>query len=121
MKVLVVDDSAVIRCVIARAMESVGIRRVHQANDGIEALELLQTEEVELVISDYFMPKLDGLELTKAIRAQYADMPILMVSIVDSREKIIEVVQAGVNDYLIKPFTRDELLQKVERFLPVEY
>ncbi len=120
MKVLVVDDSPVIRCLIARALESLGIRRILQANDGTEALELMQANQVALVISDYFMPKLDGLELTKTIRAQHADLPIIMVSIVDSREKIIEVVKAGVSDYLIKPFTRNELIKKVEKFLPVE-
>ncbi len=118
MKVLVVDDSGVIRCVIARVLKDLGIRRILEANDGSEAWDLLRDNEVGLVITDWHMPRIDGLELTKKIRAEYPELPIVMVSIVDTREMIIEIIKAGVNEYVCKPFTRDELSEKIEKYLP---
>ncbi len=118
MRVLVVDDSGVIRSILARVVRGMGIKRIVEAADGSEAWTAFENQPTDLVLTDWHMPRLDGLELTKRIRAIAPDVPIVMVTVVDSKAMIIEAIQAGVSDYLCKPFERDELEAKLERFIP---
>lgn len=119
MRVLVVDDSGIIRSIIVRILRLMGIRRIVEAEDGQQAWEAFAANPANLVITDWYMPRSDGLELTKRIRLVDPHVPIMMVTVVDSRACVIEAVEAGVNDYICKPFTRDELQLKLDRFIHV--
>lgn len=120
MRVLVVDDSVVIRMIVVRILRMMGVRRIVEAGDGQEAWEAYEINRPDLVISDWHMPVCDGLELTKRIRQVDPYLPIVMVTVVDSKASVIEAVHAGVNDYICKPFDRDELQHKLGRFIPDE-
>lgn len=120
MRVLVVDDSVVIRMIVVRILRMMGVRRIVEAGDGQEAWEAYKINRPDLVISDWHMPVCDGLELTKRIRQVDPYLPIVMVTVVDSKASVIEAVHAGVNDYICKPFDRDELQHKLGRFIPDE-
>ncbi len=119
MRVLVVDDSGIIRSIVVRTLRMMGVRRIVEAEDGQQAWEAFGADPANLVITDWYMPRSDGLELTKRIRQVDQNVPIVMVTVVDSEACVVEAVRAGVNDYISKPFTRDELQLKLDRFIPV--
>lgn len=120
MRVLVVDDSVVIRMIIVRILRMMGTLRIVEAGDGQEAWEAYLINRPDLVITDWHLPYCDGLELTKRIRQVDSHVPIVMVTVADSKASVIEAVRAGVNDYVCKPFCRDELTRKLDRFIPVQ-
>lgn len=119
MKVLLVDDSGVMRKIIARSLNSLWIDEVIEAADGVEALEVFKDGEgFDLVLTDWNMPRMNGLELVQAIRAAGHKLPIMMVTTETEKEQVVKAIQAGVNDYLVKPFDQDMLTMKLERVLP---
>ena len=120
MRVLVVDDSVVMRMIIVRILRKMGVLRIVEAGDGQEAWEAYEINHPNLVITDWHMPNGDGLELTQKIRQGDPHVPIVMVTVVDSKASVVEAVRAGVNDYVCKPFGRDELQHKLDRFIPVQ-
>jgi len=112
---VVVDDSAAMRRIQTRAMEGLGWT-VRAASNGEEALALLRSmERVDLLLTDWHMPGLDGLELVKVLRAdaQFASLPILMVTSDAVLESVQKALEAGVNDFLMKPFTNEALAERV--------
>lgn len=115
MKILVVDDSATMRNIIGNILEQIGYTDILNATDGAEALEILKNNEVDLVITDWNMSVMSGLELVKCIRADETmdGMPIIMVTSESAKSEIITALQAGVNHYIIKPFTREMLSEKI--------
>lgn len=117
MKVLVVDDFSTMRRIVKNILRQLGFTHIVEADDGSTALDLLQKEPVEMIISDWNMPKMTGLELLKAVRADDAlkDIPFLMVTAEAQQENIIEAVKAGVSNYIVKPFTAETLGQKIEQ------
>lgn len=119
MKVLLVDDSGVMRKIIARNLNSLWIDDVVEAADGVEALEAFgDGEGIDLVVTDWNMPNMNGLDLVKTIRKNGHKVPIMMVTTESEREQVLAAIQAGVNDYLVKPFDQDMLTMKLERVLP---
>ena len=119
MKVLLVDDSGVMRKIISRSLNSLWIDEVIEAADGVEALEVFKDGEgFDLVLTDWNMPRMNGLELVQAIRAAGHKLPIMMVTTETEKEQVVKAIQAGVNDYLVKPFDQDMLTMKLERVLP---
>jgi two-component system, chemotaxis family, chemotaxis protein CheY len=118
-KVLVVDDSGVIRSIIVRALRAMGVRKIVEAADGEEAWSLFQENEYGLVITDWHMPIMSGLDLTVRIRTQDLEIPIVMVTIVDTKERIVKALEAGVSDYLCKPFQRADLQAKLDKYVPL--
>ncbi|MBI4231249.1 MAG: response regulator [Planctomycetes bacterium] len=114
--VLLVDDSAVMRMHVARTLRQAGYAglTITQASDGEEALQHLQAHRFDLVISDLHMPRLDGLELVRRIRAAGLDVPVLLVTAEGSARKQTEAVVSGVTAYLTKPVTPDQLREKIE-------
>lgn len=119
MKVLLVDDSGVMRKIIARSLNSLWIDEVIEAADGVEALEVFKDGEgFDLVLTDWNMPRMNGLELVEKIRAAGHKVPIMMVTTETEKEQVVKAIQAGVNDYLVKPFDQDMLTMKLERVLP---
>ncbi len=118
MKVLVVDDSGVIRKIISRALGELGINDVKEAGDGQQALDIFgDGSAFDLVITDWNMPVMNGLELVRTIRATGSRVPIMMVTTKSERGNVLEAIQAGINDYVIKPFERENLREKLDRLV----
>jgi two-component system chemotaxis response regulator CheY len=115
--VLIVDDSAAIRKILQRVLlqAEVPVGTVYEASDGVEALEALRKHTVGLVLSDINMPNMDGLEFLSKVRAEAAwrDLPILMVSTEGTQAKVLEAVERGANGYVRKPFTADQIKEKL--------
>jgi len=119
MKFLVVDDSPTMRRIVINALKSFGIEDIVEAEDGQDALSKLQTHKIDFVITDWNMPNMSGLDLTKAIRAseQWKNLPILMITTRGLKEDIIQALQAKVNNYIVKPFTPQVLKEKITAVL----
>lgn len=117
MKVLVVDDFSTMRRIVKNILRQLGFNNILEADDGSTGLDILQKEKIDLIISDWNMPKMTGLELLKAVRGDDAlrDIPFLMVTAEAQQENIIEAVKAGVNNYIVKPFTAETLGKKIEQ------
>lgn len=117
MKVLLVDDSGTMRTIQKRCLNKLGIESVAEADEGARALELFENDEFDVVLCDWNMPVMDGLTLLKKIRARDARVPVIMVTTEAERSRVVAAIQAGVSDYLVKPFTPDELKNKLERWV----
>jgi two-component system chemotaxis response regulator CheY len=115
MKLLVVDDSATMRRIVTNSLQRIGYQSVIDAEDGAAALRKLDEGSVDFVITDWVMPAMTGLELTKQIRAgAHAHVPILMVTARSVREDILDALSAGVDNYIVKPFTPQMLREKID-------
>jgi len=114
-RVLVVDDFESMRRIVGQLLRDMGFRDVTLADDGATALALLRQDDFGLLLTDWHMPQMDGLDLVRAVRAdpRLNAIPILMVSTEAAREQIIEAVRAGVNGYVVKPFTPQILRAKI--------
>lgn len=113
--ILVVDDSMTMRRIITRALANIGSFTLIEAANGLEGLAKLQSADVHLIISDWNMPEMNGLDFVKAVRAigRFAGTPILMVTTVNHKQEVYEAVKSGVNGYLVKPFKEEDLAAKV--------
>jgi two-component system chemotaxis response regulator CheY len=121
MKILIVDDSVTMRRILVNSLQRVGYKEYVEAGDGEEAMKAFDAT-VQFVITDWNMPNMSGLELARAIRA-HADgkhVPILMVTTRSVKEDIVAAIQAGVNNYIVKPFTPQVLKEKMEAVLSGE-
>jgi two-component system, chemotaxis family, chemotaxis protein CheY len=119
MKILVVDDFSTMRRIVKNLLQELGYSDITEADDGNTALPLLKNGSFDLLITDWNMPGMPGLELLKAVRAdgKLANMPVLMLTAEAKREQIIEAAQAGVSGYVIKPFTAVTLKEKIDKIL----
>lgn len=119
MKILVVDDFPTQRKLMKRSLQSLGFENVKEAGDGVDALEKLQQEEFEFIICDWNMPRMMGIDLLRAVRAdtKLKGLPFLMVTAEAKRENIIEAAKAGVSNYIAKPFTVEDLQDKMRAIL----
>jgi two-component system chemotaxis response regulator CheY len=115
-KVLVADDSSTMRKIILRSLQAVGVPDAAEAGDGEEAVAMFQQDTYDMVLTDWNMPKKNGLDVIREIRAINATVPIIMVTTEAEKTRVLEAIQAGVSDYLVKPFTADTLRQKLEKF-----
>jgi two-component system chemotaxis response regulator CheY len=118
-KILVVDDFATMRKIIKNILLQLGFKDILEADDGTTALELLKKQKVDLIISDWNMPKMPGIELLKAIRSneELKDIKFIMVTAEAQKESVIEAIKHGVNQYVVKPFTPETLKEKLEKVL----
>ena len=116
MKILTVDDFSSMRRIIRNMLRQLGYTNILEAEDGTEALSLLQREKVDFIISDWNMPNMNGLELLKAIRADanLKPIPVLLVTAEVLKGNVVEAVRAGVNNYVVKPFTAETLREKID-------
>jgi len=116
MKILTVDDFSTMRRIIRNMLRQLGYTNIVEAEDGAEALSLLQREKVDFVISDWNMPNMSGLDLLKAIRADenLKPLPVLLVTAEALKENVVEALKAGVNNYVVKPFTAETLKGKID-------
>src|SRR6201991_4324673 len=119
MKFLVVDDFSTMRRIIKNLLNDLGYSNVTEADDGATALPMLQAGNFDFLITDWNMPGMPGLDLVKHVRAdaRLAKMPVLMLTAEAKREQIVEAAQAGVNGYVIKPFTAATLKEKIEKII----
>ncbi len=120
--VLVVDDFATMRRIVKSALSSLGFQNVTEADNGTSALQKLHSTQFKLIVSDWNMPEMMGIDLLKAVRSDenLKLIPFLMITAEAQKENIVEAVKAGVSNYLIKPFTADVLRQKLEAIFKVK-
>jgi two-component system chemotaxis response regulator CheY len=119
---LVVDDFSTMRRIIKNLLNDLGYANITEADDGDTALPLLKNGKFDFLITDWNMPGMAGLDLVKHVRAdvRLGKMPVLMLTAEAKREQIVEAVQAGVNGYVIKPFTAVTLKEKIEKILAAQ-
>jgi two-component system, chemotaxis family, chemotaxis protein CheY len=117
MKILIVDDFATMRRIMKNILKQIGFSNIIEADDGTTALEELNKTAVDLIISDWNMPKMTGLDLLKSVRGTdgLKDVPFLMVTAEAQKQNVIDAVQAGVTNYVVKPFTAEAISEKLEK------
>ncbi len=117
MKVLVVDDFSTMRRIVKNLLRDLGFTNISEADDGSTALPMLQGGDFDFVVTDWNMPGMQGIDLLKAIRADanLAHIPVLMVTAEAKKEQIVMAAQAGVNGYIVKPFTAATLKTKLDK------
>ncbi len=117
MKILVVDDFSTMRRIVKNLLRELGFTNTAEADDGSTALPMLKNGNYDFVVTDWNMPNMEGIELLRNIRADpsLAKLPVLMVTAEAKREQIIEAAEAGVNGYIVKPFTAETLREKIDK------
>ena len=117
MSILIVDDFSTMRRIVKNLLRDLGFNNTQEADDGQTALPMLKTGKFDFLVTDWNMPGMDGLTLLKEVRAdgELKDMPVLMVTAEAKREQIIVAAQAGVNGYIVKPFTAATLKEKIDK------
>ncbi len=116
-KVLVADDFATMRKILRNILKQIGFDNIVEAEDGAAALQILKHDNIGLVVTDWNMPNISGLELLEKIRGNpdTAKIPVLMVTAEGLRDNVVAAVKAGVNNYVVKPFTAETLQEKIEQ------
>ncbi len=116
-RILVVDDMSTMRRIIKTILNQLGYTNIEEAENGKQALAKLKKEKFDFVITDWNMPEMDGLSLVKAIRndEELKSLPVLMVTAEAKKENVMEALKAGVNNYIVKPFTPEVLKEKMEK------
>lgn len=116
-KILVVDDFSTMRRIIKNLLKELGLTNIVEADDGATALPILKAGGIEFLITDWNMPNMTGIDLIREVRAdpKLCDIPVLMVTAEAKREQIIAAAQAGVNGYVVKPFTATVLREKIDK------
>jgi two-component system chemotaxis response regulator CheY len=117
MKILVVDDFATMRRILKNVLKQIGFTKVVEADDGTTALDVLRKDKIDLILADWNMPKMTGLDLLKTVRADGSlkDIPFLMVTAEAQKDSVLQAVQAGVSNYIVKPFTADAIKEKLKQ------
>ena len=117
MKILIVDDFSTMRRIIKNLLRDLGYNNTSEADDGNTGLPMLQSGNFDFLITDWNMPGMTGLDLLKAVRAdaRLNNLPVLMVTAEAKKEQIVMAAQAGVNGYIVKPFTAQTLKEKIDK------
>lgn len=120
MEVLVVDDAATMRRIVKGLLRELGFKNMREAENGSMALEELRKKKADLVVSDWNMPVMMGIDMLRAIRAdaELKAIPVLMVTAEAKKENLMEALQAGVSNYIVKPFTAKTLEEKLNKIFP---
>jgi two-component system chemotaxis response regulator CheY len=117
MKILIVDDFAMMRKIIKNLLKDLGYKDLYEAENGKEAFQLIQKHTFDLVVTDWNMPELDGYELLKMIRMNdnVSSLPVIMVTAEAKKSQIVAAAKAGVNGYIVKPFTGKQIKDKMSK------
>ena len=117
MKILIVDDFSTMRRIIKNLLRDLGFNNTQEADDGSTALPMLQSGDFDFLVTDWNMPGMAGIDLLKTVRADanLANLPVLMVTAESKRDQIVAAAQAGVNGYIVKPFTAQTLKEKIDK------
>ncbi|MFO0856115.1 MAG: response regulator [Phycisphaerales bacterium] len=113
MKIFLIDDSKTMRNIQKNALATLGHKDVGEAGNGKEALDTIEAFKPDLILCDWNMPVMDGITFVKTYRAQGKKTPIIMVTTEAEKSRVVEAIKAGVNNYVVKPFTPESLSQKV--------
>ncbi len=116
MYALVADDSGVIRTLVKQALVELGASKIDEAVDGQEAIEQISMHTYDFVVTDLNMPHYSGLDVVKAVRVSGNTCPVVMQTTEADKNRVLQAIAAGVNDYVLKPFTKESLIQRLERF-----
>ena len=119
LSVLIVDDMRSMRSIVKRVLHEMGFKNLHEAADGSEALSVLRSKKIDLVISDVEMPKMDGIQLLDEVDKdeELNDIPFIMLTAMNDKEKVLEILQHKVRDFVLKPINPQMLEQRVQAFL----
>lgn len=123
MKLLVVDDSSTMRRIIKNTLQRLGHKDIFEGGDGVEGWSVLDSNpDVDMLITDWNMPEMNGLELVKKVRAdaRFKDLPIIMVTTEGGKAEVITALKAGVNNYIVKPFTPQVLKEKLGAVMGID-
>ena len=122
MKILLVDDSGTMRAIQKRCLLKLGVSPddVVQAENGQVALEAYRADTFAIILTDQNMPVMDGLTFVKEVRTTNKDIPIVMITTESERSRVIVAIEAGVSDYLVKPFTPNDLSAKLRKWIPLK-
>lgn len=117
MKILIVDDFSTMRRIIKNLLRDLGFNNTQEADDGQTAWPMLQTGNFDFLVTDWNMPLMTGIELLEKVRAseELASLPVLLVTAEAKKEQIVQAAQAGVNGYVVKPFTAITLKEKIDK------
>ena len=121
-RILIVDDGASMRNIMKKILKQIGYRNFMEAEDGSEALNVLRKELVDLVVLDWNMPQMTGIELLKIMRGdqELKGIPVLMVTAEAKKSNVLEAIHSGVNNYIVKPFTPGTMKEKIEHIFKVK-
>jgi two-component system, chemotaxis family, chemotaxis protein CheY len=117
--ILVADDSSTMRKIIIRSLQAIGVPSATEAKDGEEAIAMFKQNGFDAVLTDWNMPGKTGLDVIREIRAMNATVPIIMITTEAEKRRVLEAIQVGVSDYIIKPFEADMLRDKLKKFIHV--
>lgn len=119
LNILIVDDSPTMRRIIKNTLERIGYKNSIDASNGKEAIDLLEENPINFVITDWNMPEMNGLEFVTELRSksEYKDLPIMMITTRGMKDDVLQAVQAGVNNYIVKPFTPETLEEKINKLI----
>jgi len=119
-KLLIVDDLATMRALTRSILKSLGYKDIEEAEDGIKALTIIKKSKVDFIITDWNMPRMSGIELLRFIKAdsKLKDIPVLFVTAEGEKEKIVSAIEAGVTNYIVKPFSAKTLKEKMAIIFP---
>ena len=115
MKILLVDDSRTIRNIQKKALAGMGMTDVVEAADGLEALACIKAQRPDLILVDWNMPNMDGITLVRKVRESDKALPMIMVTTEAEKGRVVEALKAGVNNYVVKPFTAETLGEKIKQ------
>jgi len=120
MKVLVVDDFATMRRIVKNILRELDFKDIVEAENGAAAVKILESQDIDLIVSDWNMPKMTGLDLLKWVRTneKTKNLPFLMVTAEAQKENVVEAVKAKVSNYIVKPFTAAVMAEKLAKILP---
>ncbi len=117
MKTLVVDDSSTMRKILINMLGQAGLNDFEQAADGLEAVAAVKSGDIGLVMMDWNMPNMTGIDALKTMRAQGFTMPVIMVTTEAEKDRILEAIKSGASNYIIKPFTQDVVVTKIQEVI----
>jgi len=115
MKIMLVDDSRTIRNIQKNVLARLGHTDILEAGDGLEALALFQNDRPDLILIDWNTPKMDGITLVREIRSKDQELPLIMCTTEAEKSRVIEALKAGVNNYIVKPFSTETLAEKIQQ------
>jgi two-component system, chemotaxis family, chemotaxis protein CheY len=119
MKLLIVEDLFLMRRVIKNTLNLMGITDITEAGDGLDALQLIKDNEYDIILTDWLMPKLDGLQLAKCLKNddKKKKIPLVMITTVSEKENVVKAMRSGIDVFIAKPFTPDVLQNKVKELM----
>ncbi|MAT69808.1 MAG: two-component system response regulator [Planctomycetaceae bacterium] len=118
MKALIADDARMMRTILRRCLEAIGVKEIVEAEDGVAAIDEFRADRFDIVLTDWNMPNKNGLQLLAEIRALDAHVPVIMITTEGQKGHVTEAIQAGVTGYVLKPFEQDTLKKKLTAYCP---